>query len=329
MKKKSEPSGSSHRDPGAACPATGRRGVLKRIAAGGATAGAAAAMPSAWTRPVVESIVLPAHAQLSAAGCTAAEGCYAFDGEFSGTLFWPGGGPGPFDAEIFLEPGCEGRSFIEPVVVASTLAEAEELLSCGRLGAVELPIESQPDGCSFYQCEQENCLLNGTDVLLPDRRLKPIEALAVGDFVASLDRASGTIAPAVVTRIVKNHMRDHYWRINGSLRITNDHPVLTVDGTGFAWRRVDALAEGVAIQGVRDGTTITSLERVIERVATVYVETTADNFIAAPAGAAFVVKAGYGSALGRERGQTTRDAGARAPAAKTTYAGSSVGVRGG
>lgn len=313
MKKKPEPSGSSHRGRGAACPATGRRSVLKRIAAGGATAGAAAAMPSAWTRPVVESIVLPAHAQLSAAGCTAAEGCYAFDGLFSGTLFWPGGGPGPFDVEIFLEPGCEGRSFVEPVVVASTLAEAEDLLSCGRLGAVELPIESQPDGCSFYQCEQENCLLNGTDVLLPDRRSKPIEALAVGDVVASLHRAGGTIAPAVVTRIVKNHMRDHYWCINGSLLITNDHPVLTVDGAGFAWRRVDALAEGMAIQGVRGGTMVTSLERVTERVATVYMETTADNFIAAPAGAAFVVKAGYGAARRIPLRPETRRAGSLLP----------------
>jgi len=42
----------------------GRRGVLKLILAGGA-AGTVAALPNTWTRPVVEAVVLPAHAQLS------------------------------------------------------------------------------------------------------------------------------------------------------------------------------------------------------------------------------------------------------------------------
>jgi len=42
----------------------GRRGALKLILAGGA-AGTVAALPKAWTRPVVEAVVLPAHAQLS------------------------------------------------------------------------------------------------------------------------------------------------------------------------------------------------------------------------------------------------------------------------
>lgn len=42
-----------------------RRGALKRLGAGGVAAGAAAALPAAWTRPVVESVVLPAHAQTS------------------------------------------------------------------------------------------------------------------------------------------------------------------------------------------------------------------------------------------------------------------------
>lgn len=43
-----------------------RRGALKRIAASGALVSAAVALPSRWTRPVVESVVLPAHAQTSA-----------------------------------------------------------------------------------------------------------------------------------------------------------------------------------------------------------------------------------------------------------------------
>lgn len=45
-----------------------RRGALKRLAAGGAAAGILAALPSRWTRPVVESVMLPAHAQTSEPG---------------------------------------------------------------------------------------------------------------------------------------------------------------------------------------------------------------------------------------------------------------------
>jgi hypothetical protein len=41
-----------------------RRGALKIILAGGA-AGTVAALPKTWTRPVVEAVILPAHAQLS------------------------------------------------------------------------------------------------------------------------------------------------------------------------------------------------------------------------------------------------------------------------
>ncbi|HSH41380.1 MAG TPA: hypothetical protein VK973_04570, partial [Arenicellales bacterium] len=42
-----------------------RRTTLRRLLAGSTLAGAAAALPSRWTRPVVQSVLLPAHAQLS------------------------------------------------------------------------------------------------------------------------------------------------------------------------------------------------------------------------------------------------------------------------
>lgn len=45
-----------------------RRGALKRLAAGGAAAGIVAGLPSRWTRPVIESVMLPAHAQTSGPG---------------------------------------------------------------------------------------------------------------------------------------------------------------------------------------------------------------------------------------------------------------------
>lgn len=40
-----------------------RRRVLKKILAGGGIAAGAAMLPERWTRPVVDAIVAPAHAQ--------------------------------------------------------------------------------------------------------------------------------------------------------------------------------------------------------------------------------------------------------------------------
>jgi len=45
--------------------ATERRKIIKRTIQGGAMAGAATLLPAKWTRPVVASVLLPAHAQAS------------------------------------------------------------------------------------------------------------------------------------------------------------------------------------------------------------------------------------------------------------------------
>lgn len=46
-------------------PATGRRKLLKSALLGGGAAGAWLLAPERWTRPVIESVTLPAHAQTS------------------------------------------------------------------------------------------------------------------------------------------------------------------------------------------------------------------------------------------------------------------------
>ncbi len=48
----------------------GRRRLLRQVIAGGTVAGGAAMLPASWTRPVVESTVLPAHAQTSPTACS-------------------------------------------------------------------------------------------------------------------------------------------------------------------------------------------------------------------------------------------------------------------
>jgi len=46
-------------------PDEGRREVLRKILIGGGIAAGAAMLPDKWTKPVVDSIIAPAHAQTS------------------------------------------------------------------------------------------------------------------------------------------------------------------------------------------------------------------------------------------------------------------------
>ena len=42
---------------------TGRRKTLKKLLVGGGVAAVGSTLPTKWTKPVVDSIILPAHAQ--------------------------------------------------------------------------------------------------------------------------------------------------------------------------------------------------------------------------------------------------------------------------
>lgn len=106
-------------------------------------------LPAAWSRPIVESIVLPAHAQTSPVQCSAEPGCYTVEG---GSFQWPGG-TGPAEVDGFESAGCEGESdFTVNIVVAANAEEAAELLPCSTPS--ELVTEPPLSGdCSFFFCE--------------------------------------------------------------------------------------------------------------------------------------------------------------------------------
>lgn len=115
----------------------------------------AVTLPVAWSRPVVESIVLPAHAQTS--GCGAEPGCYAIPGPQS--FNWPGGA-GPFDVDVHLSEDCEvGGTITVTIVVAADAEEAAGLLSCespGAEGVSEVEGEAPAlSGCSFFVCRED------------------------------------------------------------------------------------------------------------------------------------------------------------------------------
>lgn len=119
--------------------------------------GLAVTLPAAWSRPIVESVVLPAHAQTSEPeGCSADAACYSYAAGGSGRSFnWPGGG-GARTLDIIDGRSCDDSPVATAaVVLAASQAEAESLVSCDGAGQVLLQIATEPpapDGCNFFVC---------------------------------------------------------------------------------------------------------------------------------------------------------------------------------
>jgi hypothetical protein len=123
-----------------------RRALLK---------GLAVTLPAAWSRPIVESVVLPAHAQTSE-GCSADAGCYSYTSGERGLSFnWPGGG-GARTLDIIDGRSCDDNTeFTASVVLAASGAEAESLATCDGSGEVLVQVATEPpapDGCNFFVC---------------------------------------------------------------------------------------------------------------------------------------------------------------------------------
>lgn len=119
--------------------------------------GLAATLPAAWSRPIVESVVLPAHAQTSVpAGCSADAGCYSYAFAESGFSFnWPGGG-GAHTLDIIDGRSCDDSPVdTTAVVLAASQAEAESLATCNGAGEALIQVATEPpapDGCDFFVC---------------------------------------------------------------------------------------------------------------------------------------------------------------------------------
>lgn len=124
--------------------------------------GLALTLPAAWTTPVVQSVVLPAHAQTSPASsetspeCSASPGCYVVSaGSEPESFSWPGGA-GPEVVDVFANADCDDSGSSSPalVVVADSLEAAQSQLTCDSgFEVVEVPTEPSPaEGCSFFAC---------------------------------------------------------------------------------------------------------------------------------------------------------------------------------
>ncbi len=143
------------------------------------------------------------------------------------------------------------------------------------------------------------CLLEGSLVADGHGQGRPIEAFEVGDAVACFDERAGGIAATVVTGVLKRHLRDHFFVVNEELRITNDHPVLAVNGGALEWVRTEDLVVRDALKTADGLVPVASIERVDEAAQTVYLETAAKNFLVTGTRGRYVVHGKYRSQLTR------------------------------
>jgi hypothetical protein len=108
------------------------------------------------------------------------------------------------------------------------------------------------------------------------------------DFVTKV-QVGDIVDNTIVTEVLHKHMREGYYKINGELKITNDHPVL-VNGL---WKRTEDLVLGDYINNVL----VTSLEYVEQVTPTVYIGTAEDRYDVYTEGEVYIVHGQYKNAL--------------------------------
>jgi hypothetical protein len=96
-----------------------RRSALKKITLGTVTTGAVASMPNAWVKPVVDAIILPAHATCTVPGCfDVTLRLFEFDADVPGS-----GNNGSFKIELMSDAPelCEAVTIDSAVVTFGSL----------------------------------------------------------------------------------------------------------------------------------------------------------------------------------------------------------------
>jgi len=125
--------------------------------------------------------------------------------------------------------------------------------------------------------EHCDCLLAGTAITLADGSTKRVEEIAVGDLLLSFDQVSKTMKPG---RVVSTHApfeTDHYYIINGNIRLTGAHPVLT----GGRWVEADQLKIGDGLTNARGKTQlVVSIEEVNDSAPTYNFKVSSGTYVA-------------------------------------------------
>jgi intein/homing endonuclease len=119
--------------------------------------------------------------------------------------------------------------------------------------------------------------LRGTPITLADRTTKSVEAIQEGDLVLGFDEATHSMRPVKVVAIYPPLSADHYYVINGSIRLTGTHPVLSRD----RWFSASDLKIGdILINAHGLAAPIFSIERVDEPVTTYNFQVKGGTYVA-------------------------------------------------
>ncbi len=110
------------------------------------------------------------------------------------------------------------------------------------------------------------CFLAGTPILLPEGNTNAIDQIGVGDHVRSFDEATNRMTVSEVVHVHNPHVVDHYYVINGVVRVSGSQPVLS----NGSWVQVDHLKVGDVLMGSQaDPVPVVTITR-IETPVTVY-----------------------------------------------------------
>jgi hypothetical protein len=104
----------------------------------------------------------------------------------------------------------------------------------------------------------DGCFAYDTQILMADSSRKPIIDLRAGDQVQAYDTETGTVVVREVTDTYRAD-QNHYYLINGELKITGTHPFFTVQGE---WVKAADLKTGDRIVSGEGTVEIVSVERV-------------------------------------------------------------------
>ena len=177
-------------------------------------------------------------------------------------------------------PGSDSPS----ISMLSTMTSAQ--LAEGLETSVNAAMDSQgsADGLAHETFDAGGgggggCFAYDTLVLMADNTLKRVIYLKTGDQVKSRDIKTGEIVDKVVVNKYRSDV-DHYYLINGELKITKSHPVLTEGGN---WVMVADLKVGDRIVSLEGLIEIRSFEKInyFHRVYFLGVEDTHNYFVSA------------------------------------------------
>jgi len=282
-----------------------RRKLVKLLTGGAGVAVGAGLVPGSWVKPVIAGVTLPPDAQLSTC-CT--DFCINNYNEAAGTLNYgtaslcagiltlSGGGssPGPWSGSGPVAADGSFNFFVATTDIGNIPVSGT--VSCagiqGIWGAYEFFGYASPGGCPVAV----NCLLYGSLVVMADGSCRRVEELEVGNLVRSVVASRAGYDFTVVTRVKRNHLREAYYTINQTLRITGDHPVMARHDGSWTWVRVDRLAVGDLIKSPDGGVVVERVEKHDVPAMTVYVETNSGSFVARIGNASYVIKSTYTTA---------------------------------